>query len=193
MLITCIVAPVALSLVLGFAFSGRTTGGLVPIGVSGASPALVRAATDAAQLPPGVTVRLVPDAGRLRRQVDDGSLQGGVVVSPGRKSLSDLLIAMVSPGATRTPGFDVVDRPNALVGQETAEAVAAGLASRLYAGRLHPGMATASAPLDVTVSGIGNGGKACSTTSHRPSRSCSSSSAAASACARSCWSERRAR
>jgi ABC-2 type transport system permease protein len=53
----------------------------------------------------------------------------------------------------------VVDRPDAIVGQETAEAVAAGLASRLYAGRLHPGTRTDTAPLHVAVSGIGNGGK----------------------------------
>jgi ABC-2 type transport system permease protein len=157
-IITCIVAPVALSVVLGFAFAGRTTGGPVPLGVSGASPALVRAAAQAAQLPPGVTVRLIPNASRLRQQVDDGTLQGGVVVDRSRKNLSDLLIPMVSPGATTTPGFDVVDRADALVGQETAEAVAAGLASRLYAGRLHPGTAAEPAPLHVAVSGIGNGG-----------------------------------
>ena len=144
---------------LGFAFSGRTTGDAVPIGVSGASAALVRAAADAAQLPPGVTVRLVPSAARLRQQVDDGTLEGGVVVFRGHKTLSDLLIPMVSPGATHTPGFDVVNRADTLAGQETAEAVAAGLASRLYAGRLHPGTATESAPLQVAVSGIGNGGK----------------------------------
>ncbi len=159
MIITCIVAPVALSVVLGFAFGGRTTGGPVPIGVSGASPALVRAATQAAQLPAGVTVRLVPSATRLRQQVDDGTLQGGVVVYRSRKSLSDLLVPMVSPGAARTPGFDVVDRADALVGQETAEAVAAGLASRLYAGRLHPGTTAEASPLHVAASGIGNGGK----------------------------------
>jgi ABC-2 type transport system permease protein len=153
------VAPVALSVVLGFAFAGRTTGGAVPIGVTGASPALVRAATHAAQLPPGVSVRLVPSASHLRQQVDDGALEGGVVVYRSHKSLSNLLIPMVAPGATDTPGFDVVGRADALIGQETAEAVAAGLASRLYAGRLHPGSATTPAPLDVAVSGIGNGGK----------------------------------
>jgi linearmycin/streptolysin S transport system permease protein len=160
MIVTCIVAPLALSAILGFAFGGRSTSGPLSIGVSGATPALVHAATHAAQLPPNVTVQLVAGQARLKQAVADGDLAGGVVVEPFRKSLSDLLIPMVSPGATHTPGFDVVDRPDALVGQETAEAVAAGLASRLYAGRLRPGTATALAPLHVAASGIGNGGKA---------------------------------
>jgi ABC-2 type transport system permease protein len=160
MIVTCIVAPLALSAILGFAFGGRTTNGPLPIGVSGATPALVRAATHAAQLPPNVTVRLVAGSEALKQQVADGTLAGGVVVEPFRKSLSQLLIPMVSPGATKTPGFDVVDRPDELVGQETAQAVAAGLASRLYAGRLRPGTAGELAALDVSASGVGNGGKA---------------------------------
>ncbi len=159
MIITCIVAPVALAVVLGFAFAGRTTGGPLSIGVTGASPALVRAGTHAAQLPANVTVRLTPTATAVKREVADGTLDGGVVVFRSRKSLSDLLIPMVSPGASNTPGFDVVNRADALLGKETAEAVAAGVASRLYAGRLHPGTATELAALQVGVSGIGNGGK----------------------------------
>jgi ABC-2 type transport system permease protein len=67
---------------------------------------------------------------------------------------------MVAPGATPSPGFDVVDRANALLGQEYAESVAAGLASRLYAGRLAPGTATHAAALTLSASTLGNGGKA---------------------------------
>ena len=74
-----------------------------------------------------------PRASQLEREVADGTLAGGVVAYPVHRSLGDLLIPMVSPGATTTPGFKVVDRADALVGEETAQAVAAGLASRLYA------------------------------------------------------------
>jgi ABC-2 type transport system permease protein len=120
----------------------------------------VRAAAHASQLPGGVVVRLVPSAASVRREVADGTLAAGVVVSRRRASLSDLLIPMVAPGATPSPGFDVVDRADALVGQEVAESLAAGLASRLYAGRLDRGTATGTAAISVTSSTLGNGGKA---------------------------------
>ena len=153
-------APLAIAAILGFAFAGNAAVGTLPIGVSGAPPALVRAAVQASQLPDGVVVRVVPKAADLRRQVANGTLAGGVVVSSGRKSLSDLLIPMVAPGATPSPGFAVVDRADTLVGQEVSEALAAGLASRLYAGRLHPGTAADTAAIEVSASTLGNGGKA---------------------------------
>ena len=90
----------------------------------------------------------------------DGTLAGGVVVTGARTSLSDLLIPMVAPGATPSPGFEVVDRADALVGQEYAESLAAGLASRLYAGRLERGTATDAAAISVSARTLGNGGKA---------------------------------
>ncbi len=158
--ITCLVAPLAIAAILGFAFAGNASTGTLFIGVSGAPPALVRAAVHASQLPENVVVRLVPGAQGVRRQVADGSLAGGIVVAGGRKSLSHLLIPMVSPGATPSPGFDVVDRSDALVGQEYAESLAAGLASRLYAGRLARGSATDMAAIGVSASTLGNGGKA---------------------------------
>jgi hypothetical protein len=160
MVITCIVAPLALSAILGFAF-GAAASRAVTIGVSGASPALVRAAVQAAALPPGVTVRRLENRAQLRRDVADGRLSGGVVLSdPGTISLPHLLIPLVAPGASHSPGFDVVKRPDALVGQEWAESVAAGLASRLYADRLHPGSATERAALRVATRDLGNGGRA---------------------------------
>ena len=140
--LTVLVAPVAIAAILGFAFAGNASPGPVPIGVSGASPALVRAAVHASQLPPNVTVRVVAGKEALERAVADGTLDGGIAVLRGRKSLGHLLIPMVAPGATPSPGFDVVDRSNALIGQEYAESLAAGLASRLYAGRLYRGTAT---------------------------------------------------
>jgi ABC-2 type transport system permease protein len=158
--ITCLVAPLAIAAILGFAFAGNATPGTLPIGVSGAPAALVRAAAHASQLPDGVVVRLVSDAASVRREVADGTLAAGVVVSRQRKSLSDLLIPMVAPGATPSPGFDVVDRADALIGQEVAESLAAGLASRLYAGRLERGTSTDAAAISVTGSTLGNGGKA---------------------------------
>ena len=153
-------APLAIAAVLGFAFAGNASTGTIPIGVSGTTPALLRAAVHASQLPPGVTVRLVPKASTVKQEVADGTLSGGVVVSAGHKSLSDLLIPMVSPGATPSPGFDVVERADALNGQEFAESVAAGLASRLYAGRLERGTATDAAAISIGATTLGNGGKA---------------------------------
>ena len=158
--ITCLVAPLAIAAVLGFAFSGNASSGVLPIGVSGAAPSLVRAAVHASQLPANVAVRVVQDAALLRRQVADGTLDGGVVVSLHRTTLSDLLIPMVAPGGTPSPGFDVVDRADAVVGQEYAESLAAGLASRMYAGRLARGSATDAAAITVTQGTLGNGGKA---------------------------------
>jgi ABC-2 type transport system permease protein len=158
--ITCLVAPLAIAAILGFAFAGNAATATLPIGVAGASPALVRAAAHASQLPAGVVVRFVPSGAGVRHDVANGTLAAGVVVSRGRKRLSDLLIPLVAPGATPSPGFAVVDRPNALIGQEVAEALAAGLASRLYAGRLQPGTATDAAAISVSARTLGNGGKA---------------------------------
>jgi ABC-2 type transport system permease protein len=158
--ITCVVAPLAIAAVLGFAFAGNASTGTVPIGVSGATAALVRAGIGASQLPDNVTVRIYRDRSALEHDVADGSLAGGVVISRSHKTLSDLLIPMVAPGGTPSPGFDVVDRPDAVVGQEVAESLAAGLASRIYAGRLARGTATDAAAVSVEASTLGNGGKA---------------------------------
>jgi ABC-2 type transport system permease protein len=154
------VAPLVIAAILGFAFAGNATTGTIPIGVAGTSPALLRAAVHASQLPPTVVVHLVTSESAVKREVADGTLAGGVVVSRARKSLSDLLIPMVAPGGSPSPGFDVVDRGDALIGQEYAESVAAGLASRLYAGRLEPGIATDAAAISVQANTLGNGGKA---------------------------------
>ncbi len=58
-LITALLAPLAIAGILGFAFANRPPTGPLPIGVSGASAAVVRAAAQAAQLPPNVTVHTV--------------------------------------------------------------------------------------------------------------------------------------
>jgi ABC-type multidrug transport system permease subunit len=158
--ITCLVAPLAIAAILGFAFAGHGNTGVVPIGVTGAPPSLVRAAAHAAQFPPGVVVYVVSDRAELEHQVSDGALSGGVAVLVGHKSLSDLLIPMVAPGGTPSPGFKVVDRADAVVGQEYAESLAAGLASRMYAGRLERGSSTDAAAISVTTATLGNGGKA---------------------------------
>ncbi len=159
-MLTCLVAPLAIAAILGFAFAGNVSSAMLPIGVSGTSPALLRAAVHASQLPSNVIVRLVPGEATMKREVAEGTLAGGVVVDPGHKSLPHLLIPMVAPGATPTPGFDVVDRANALTGQEYAESLAAGLASRMYAGRLQRGTATDSAAISVSARTLGNHGNA---------------------------------
>jgi ABC-2 type transport system permease protein len=162
MLITCIVAPLALAAILGFAFAGGTANGQLTIGVSGVSPTLVSAMSKVVRLPDEVTVTLVPSAATLKKDVNDGTMAGGVVVSARRHSLKDLLIPIVSPGATHTPGFDMLTRPNSLVGQEVAESVAAGIASQLYAARLAttaPHTTSHPTPVSISNDTLGNAGK----------------------------------
>jgi linearmycin/streptolysin S transport system permease protein len=159
MLITCLVAPLALAAILGFAFGGGSSSGPLTIGVSGASPQLVAAAARSAQLPAQVSVRIVPVASTLKRDVLDGKYSGGVILTKRHRTLSDLLVPIVAPGATPTRGFTIGGRPTSLVGQEWAEAMAAGLASRLYAGRLQPGSATHPAAMTLTDDDLGNGSK----------------------------------
>jgi ABC-2 type transport system permease protein len=161
MLIACFIAPLLLATILGFAFGHGAPKARLGIGVSGASPGLVTAARHATALPPGVFVRATRNSSALRREVADGTLAGGVIVSVdhGHRSLSDLLIPMVAPGAAHSPGFDVVSRASSLAGQEWAESIAAGLSSRLYAGRIHPGSASPFASLSVTDESLGNGSR----------------------------------
>jgi ABC-2 type transport system permease protein len=159
MVITCIVAPLALSAILGFAFANTGPSGRVPIGVSGASPALVRAAEQATQLPPGIAIHIVANAGAMKRDVANGTLAGGVVVSGPHRSLSDLLIPIAAPGAEHSPGFAVIARPDSIMAHELVESLAAGLASRFYAGHITPGSATDRAAISIATGDLGNGGR----------------------------------
>jgi ABC-2 type transport system permease protein len=156
MVITCIVAPLALSAILGFAFGGKAELGTTTLGVSGASASLLRAAETAVELPANVTVRIVTNPHTLKREVTDGKLDAGVILSASATHLSSLLIPIAAPGASHSPGYDVVERPDSLNGQEWAEALAAGLASRIYAGRVNPGSADELTALAVRSQSLGN-------------------------------------
>jgi ABC-2 type transport system permease protein len=156
MVITCIVAPLALAAILGFAFANGGSDGRVTLGVAGVSPQLLAAAEHAAQLPPNIVVHLVPRDDTVKAEVADGTLGGGVVVRRAQARPSDLFIPIVDPGATHSPGFDVLSPPSSLAGQEWAESLAASLASRIYAGRLEPGTATDRAAIDVNTVNLGN-------------------------------------
>jgi ABC-2 type transport system permease protein len=156
MVISVIVAPLTLAAILGFAFGQSGPPGVLPIGVSGASPALVRAAAHAAQLPPNVIVHRIASAKQLRAEVAAGTLSGGVILTATRARLADLMIPVVAPGATHSPGFKVVSRTSSLVGQEWAESVAAGLATRLYAARIGTSVATAPAQISITSQSLDN-------------------------------------
>jgi ABC-2 type transport system permease protein len=116
----------------------------------------VAAAAHATQLPPNVTVRLLPQATSVREEVAAGTLAGGVILTGTHHELTNLLIPIVAPGATHSPGFDVVSRSSSLVGQEWAESVAAGLSSRLYAGLIRPGSDTQPAAISVSTQSLGN-------------------------------------
>ncbi len=124
--------------------------------MAGATPAVVAAAAHATQLPDDVTVRVVPYAEVVRKEVADGGLAGGVILHGAHNNLSNLLIPIVAPGAGHSPGFDVVSRASSLTGEEWAESLAAGLASRLYAGHLRPGSAPLFASISVQTTSLGN-------------------------------------
>jgi ABC-2 type transport system permease protein len=135
-LIGCLAAPLLMSAVLGLSFAGSNSAAALKIGVSGASPALIAAADRASQLPHGITVVSLPDQRAVQSAVSNGDLAGGVAVLPGQMHLDSLLVPVVDPGASTTPGFDVVTRGTSQLGQEYAESVAAGMASVLYAQRV---------------------------------------------------------
>jgi ABC-2 type transport system permease protein len=161
MVITCIVAPLVLAGILGFAFGGGSAGGTVRIGVTGATPTLISAAERAVQPPHTVVIVPVRQARVLKREVADGTLGGGVILTGHHTSLPDLLIPIVAPGATHSPGFEVVDRADALIGQEWSESLAAALASRLYAGHVQAGSTADLATISLTIGShdLGNGGR----------------------------------
>jgi ABC-2 type transport system permease protein len=158
-LIGCLAAPLLMSAVLGLSFAGSSSTSALKIGVSGASPALVSAAEQASQLPHGVTVVSLPNEAAVKSDVSDGDLSGGVAVLPHQMHLDSLLVPVVDPGATTTPGFDVVTRGTSQLGQEYAESVAAGISSVLYArqvpGRTGGGGGTAVA---ITTQDVGKAG-----------------------------------
>ncbi len=157
-IIGCLAAPLLMSAVLGLSFAGGSSAAAVHIGVSGASSELVAAAVKASQLPHGVTVTTMSSEQAVKTQVASGELDGGVAVLPGQMRLSTLLIPIVDPGATHTPGFDIVTRGTSQLGQEYAESVAAGISSVLYADRL-PRLTADPTTVAITTQGVGHGGK----------------------------------
>ena len=60
----------------------------------------------------------------------------------GQLHLDCLLVPVVDPGTSHTPGFDVVTPGHVQLGQEYAESVAAGISSVLYAGECPTGTPT---------------------------------------------------
>ncbi len=131
-LIGCLGAPLLMAAVLGLSFAGGASVAPVHIGVSGASPQMLSAALHASQLPTNVTVTTLPSQASVHDAVARGTLDGGVAVLPSQLRLHTLLIPIVDPGATHTPGFDVVTKGTSPLGQEYAESVAAGISSVMY-------------------------------------------------------------
>ena len=161
-LIGCLAAPLLMSAVLGLSFAGSSSTQVVRVGVSGASSQLTAAAVHASQLPSGVTVVTMPNEQAVKNAVADGRLDSGVAVLPGQIHLSSLLVPVVDPGATPTPGFNVVTRGTSQLGQEYAESVAAGISSVLYARQVPhvDGTGRANrATVAITTQSVGHGGK----------------------------------
>jgi linearmycin/streptolysin S transport system permease protein len=158
-LIGCIAAPLLMSAVLGLSFAGGAAATTVHIGVAGASPPLVAAAVKAAQLPPGVSVVSMRSDQAVKKAVADGALDGGVALLPAELHLSSVLVPIIDPGATTTPGYDVITRGTSQLGHEYAESVAAGISSILYAQRV-PHVSTADpATVALATQSVGHGGK----------------------------------
>jgi ABC-2 type transport system permease protein len=158
-LIGCLAAPLLMAAVLGLSFAGSSSSVAVRVGVSGASPQLVAAAVQASQLPPGVSVVSMPSEQAVKNAVADGNLDSGVALLPGQLRLSSLLIPIVDPGATHTPGYDVVTKGTSQLGHEYAESVAAGISSVLYAGKVAHGVAIDPATVTIKTQSVGHGGK----------------------------------
>jgi ABC-2 type transport system permease protein len=165
-LIGCLAAPLLMAAVLGFSFAGGVAAASVHIGVSGASSQLTSAAVRASQLPFGVTVVTMPSQQSVRDAVRDGRLDGGVAVLGDQLRLRSILVPIVDPGASNTPGFDVVTRGTSQLGEKYAESVAAGLSSVLYAARVPRGETTSAggkeaspATVAITTQNVGQGGK----------------------------------
>jgi len=145
-LIGCLAAPLLMAAVLGLSFAGGANVAPVHIGVAGASPQMLTAALAASQLPKNVTVTALPSQRSVKDAVANGSLDAGVAVLPSQLRLHTLLVPIVDPGATHTPGFDVVTKGTSPLGEEYAESVAAGMASVMYASRVPHTEATPSMP-----------------------------------------------
>ena len=161
-LIGCLAAPLLMAAVLGLSFAGGANVAPVHIGVAGASPQMLRTALAASQLPKNVTVTTLPSQQSVKDAVANGTLDGGVAVLSSQLRLHTLLVPIVDPGATHTPGFDVVTKGTSPLGEEYAESVAAGMASVMYAGRVPHAEATeADDPATVAVNSqdVGHGGK----------------------------------
>ena len=161
-LIGCLAAPLLMAAVLGLSFAGGASATPVHIGVSGASPQMLTAALDASQLPKNVTVTTLPSQQSVKDAVASGTLDGGVAVLPSQLRLHTLLVPIVDPGATNTPGFDVVTKGTSPLGEEYAESVAAGISSVMYASRVpHMEATEAADPATVAVNSeeVGHGGK----------------------------------
>ena len=164
-LIGCLAAPLLMAAVLGLSFAGGANVAPVHIGVAGASSQTLTAALAASQLPKNVTVTTLPSQQSVKDAVANGTLDGGVAVLPSQLHLHTLLVPIVDPGATHTPGFDVVTKGTSPLGEEYAESVAAGISSVMYAGRVPHTQSTRATEADdpATVSvdsqSVGHGGK----------------------------------
>ena len=114
----------------------------------------------ASQLPTGVTVVSLPSEHAVKTAVSDGDLDGGVAVLPGQLRLHTLLVPIVDPGATHTPGFDVVTRGTSQLGRGVRR-VGGGRASRASStrpGSPHDGVHR-RATVAITTQSVGHGGK----------------------------------
>jgi ABC-2 type transport system permease protein len=158
-LIGCLAAPLLMAAVLGLSFAGNAGAPAVRIGIAGASSQLMATAVRAAQLPPNVHVVALPDDEAAKADVADDRLDGAVAVLSGRLQLHSLLVPVVDPGATDTPGFDVVTRGTSQLGQEYAESMAAALSSALYSDRIPAGGSAGAGHVAITTQSVGHGGK----------------------------------
>lgn len=157
LLVMTIVAPLVLTLILGFAFGQGALFGTVRIGIAFNQPhpspalrdAVVAGIVDSSN-PASVQIVNVSTPGSLRRLVGGGTLDGGIVV-PSPKALTmaaasskdslatltQLLKALVAPGSgPQRNGIDIVVSSNSPIGSTATRSIASGISTQIYEGAL---------------------------------------------------------
>ena len=171
-LISSLVAPAIIAAIIGFSFAGAGAANHVRIGIALERPtaearAVVTAGVRVAGLGSQVEIVSVRDTKQLRAEISSGYLGAGVVVPGGfadarsfgipARQLEPGILADVTIGTGNGPPgarLTVVSASTSSLDGQMAEALAAAISSRIYAGAL----VTALSPGAASGAGSGAGG-----------------------------------
>jgi ABC-2 type transport system permease protein len=161
-IVSSFVAPAVIAAIIGFAFGNAGATHEVKIGIALYQPtaqarSVVQAGIDAAGFGPDVVVSDIATPGELRQEVSSGALDSGVIIPKGFASAASFgisgpskpgpytsgalpgLLANVTVGPGNGPTgarLTVVTPSTSSINGQLAEALAASISSRLYAGAL---------------------------------------------------------